>query len=79
MKAILTHTERQTPIYSDHKSFNVDTSTIQEFTIQGDYARFDVRMVSNGDFIIPPNCDIEVEMIFKFTPREPESVTVLLQ
>lgn len=51
----------------------------QDLIIYGEGVEFDVKMRSDGSFKIPHDCDIEVKMSFKLTPREPESVTVLFQ
>lgn len=76
MKAILTKTETMTP-YECYKNYNLKLH--QDLIIYGEGVEFDVKMRSDGSFKIPHDCDIEVKMSFKFTPREPESVTVLLQ
>ncbi len=60
---------------------DIEENTKQEVSAYSDdgLTRLEIFLCSDGGFMFPRDCDLEMEIILKATPKKPETVTLKLK
>jgi hypothetical protein len=84
MKVIIKEHSVNKPIYYSGGygvAYCGDLSTIQKMEACSDdgQTRMEISLFSDGGFMFPPDCELEMEIVLKATPKKPETVTLILK